>query len=668
MIWQIAEFYFDENTQLLTGPTGDQLLEPKVAAMLTFFCLNPERDINRDELLASVWPQQVVTDNTINRVILLLRKAFKDENKIKRFIITKPKVGYRFIADVKKLDTKPKPVKPPIKSYQSTYLLGLGLLLTLLLVLFTTEHQPETNSNPHVSPLIRLAGGQFNASMSPDGKRLVYTASDQQASTHQNTIYLLNPDNPIPIQISQSGGQSNYARWSHNGESLAYVFNDATGCQFHRVDVVGGIASTPEPFYQCMPNDYTQLAFSPDDRFLYFLERQHPIAPLQAYALDLTTGSKRRLSQPLAKGIGNHYLDVDDQSGAILLLSDQQPGISSLFRLETSDDTFQLLKTFDYSLNSAIWGHQTNTVVHPSIHPAYELIQTDLSNDQSSVLLSDSRRVSEPRKIHDGRNRDYSFTSYVHNRDITISGQADTSFNSSVMDYLPALSNQGGRLAFVSKRSGDSQVWLKKLDSNQLMAVEPIDAGRVYYSLNWSSDDNHIVANTNTGLLVIDANQIKITNAIVLKHPAYAVGWLSPQTLIYSHYQNDHWQTYSHGLNSQQKQPLESKWAMVLANEQQQLYFDQNMLIHRDGEPWSETQACGFMLFRYALTLELDGAALYCRSRENEQVLLKITDDLVETMDVQVSLGEFYSVAHGRLAKTVMASGHSDIMRTHFRD
>jgi DNA-binding winged helix-turn-helix (wHTH) protein len=83
MIWQTAEFTFDENTKVLSFQGNPQLLEPKTAAVLAYLCRNPNQDISRNKLMINLWQGQIVADNTINRVIVLLRKAFKDEDKIK---------------------------------------------------------------------------------------------------------------------------------------------------------------------------------------------------------------------------------------------------------------------------------------------------------------------------------------------------------------------------------------------------------------------------------------------------------------------------------------------------------------------------------------------------------------------------------------------------------
>ncbi|MEO0975087.1 MAG: winged helix-turn-helix domain-containing protein, partial [Pseudomonadota bacterium] len=98
--WTVGDYEFDANANRLRGPHGVVLLEPKASALLAYFCEHPGRNIGRDELLRTVWHGQIVSDNSINRVIVVLRKALRDSREERKYIATVPKVGYRLIATV----------------------------------------------------------------------------------------------------------------------------------------------------------------------------------------------------------------------------------------------------------------------------------------------------------------------------------------------------------------------------------------------------------------------------------------------------------------------------------------------------------------------------------------------------------------------------------------
>ena len=99
MFWKFGGFEFNANTRVLLSLNEEVVLEPKVASLLCYLCQHPQKNISREVLFEQVWHGQIVTENAINRVVALLRKALGDEGKVKQYIVTVPKIGYRFIAE-----------------------------------------------------------------------------------------------------------------------------------------------------------------------------------------------------------------------------------------------------------------------------------------------------------------------------------------------------------------------------------------------------------------------------------------------------------------------------------------------------------------------------------------------------------------------------------------
>jgi TolB-like protein/DNA-binding winged helix-turn-helix (wHTH) protein/Flp pilus assembly protein TadD len=69
-------------------------LRPQSAAVLTYLLLNPERVVCKEELLETVWPGVVVTENSLAQCIAEIRRELGGANE--RAIETVPKRGYRF--------------------------------------------------------------------------------------------------------------------------------------------------------------------------------------------------------------------------------------------------------------------------------------------------------------------------------------------------------------------------------------------------------------------------------------------------------------------------------------------------------------------------------------------------------------------------------------------
>ncbi|WOJ97676.1 winged helix-turn-helix domain-containing protein [Congregibacter brevis] len=678
--WILGDFSFDANTRLVrgrpsdhqdSGQNNDVLLEPKSAALLAYFCEHPNRSIGRDELLRTVWNGQIVSDNSINRVVVLLRKALGDDEKARRYIATVPKVGYRMIADVSAIDCSDTRFPTQQSSEKTRALLSKGLIvcagLALVALLISQTQRPagiRVQQPPSIAPLSRLGATQSNADLADDGQALLYTASNGA----ENTVYYRSSEAADPIPVSEAGGDADFARWAHGSEFAVYQYQNANRCEFHRIDRNAMGMRSAQVIYNCVAGSYTELTFSPDNSTLYFVERANSAGPYAVFALDLERGSKRRLSQPVAQGYGNHFVDVHPRSGKLLLLADHAPGKTSAYEIDTSIDSYTLLQRFEYSLDSAIWSHRDGFAVHPSRHPSYQLLETSLETGSSDVIVSDSRRISSPRRISSG-DRDYLFTSYLYNRDIEINGRTAAPFNSAVMDYLPTISHDGNLLAFISKRSGDSQIWIRDALDGSVTAIAPPDVGRRFLDLRWSPDDQQLLANTNSGLLIYSMSEEAFVHNISLRLPAHGAHWHDAATLAFSHFEDQQWHAYTHKLTSAQNEPLDERWAFSLSNDQQTLLFDQDFTVYRSGRELSALQACAEPLWRSQLRYRLDGKSIYCHAADSMRDLLRFSADMsVTRLEDVVSRYEFFSVRDSQIARTQVRSAYSDIMRTRRSD
>jgi DNA-binding winged helix-turn-helix (wHTH) protein/Tol biopolymer transport system component len=691
MFWSFGEFEFNANTRVLSGASGERVLEPKVSSLLYYLCQHPQRNISRDELFTEVWHGQLVTDNAITRVIALLRKALSDENKVKKFIVTVPKIGYRFIVtpikmtaeqqeklsvestvivakkieeDTLVLDVKRCREQQPSLFNKRFFQLSPILAAIMLCVYFFVLNSSFTeNNNPRVSPLTRLSSDQFDADMANNSQQLIYSGY----SENEQTLFLMEQPNGTPQRISlKSGGASN-ARWSLDDSRVVYVYRNKSTCQFHQVDFINGQAQPPRNIYQCIKNSYSDFAYSNDNQILYFVERINEYAPYVAYQLNIATGEKRRLAQPNAVGRGNHHFDFSPISGRFLLLSDQTPGNTSFFELDLSSDSYNKLTTFEYFIDNAIWAHQADHIVHQGPHPSYQLLKTDLSTKKSSVLVSDTRRINDVKRINN--HRDYLFSSYMFNSDIEINQKTTTDFNSSVTDFLPAISYDNQQLAFISKRSGYSKIWLKNLNSDELSSIEPPDQGRSFYSVQWSFDNKILLANTSNGLLLFDVKSRQVNQTITPALPAYGVNWVSDTEFVYSQYQSERWRLFKYNLTSSTTTQLDQQWAFALGNNKQQVLINQEMDIFVNGSPAPAELTCRDPNYRQRSTMRIDGNNFYCLSRKNSSELLRLESMTIvhKQAHKMKSMGYYdYAVSGDLQALSKTKSASSDIMRTNF--
>jgi DNA-binding winged helix-turn-helix (wHTH) protein/tetratricopeptide (TPR) repeat protein len=83
-------------------------LTPKAFSTLLVLVERKGQDVSKDELMKEVWPNTFVEEGGLARNISVLRKALQEGTSDHEYIETIPRIGYRFVADVKKThDTAP---------------------------------------------------------------------------------------------------------------------------------------------------------------------------------------------------------------------------------------------------------------------------------------------------------------------------------------------------------------------------------------------------------------------------------------------------------------------------------------------------------------------------------------------------------------------------------
>lgn len=73
-------------------------LEPRAVQLLRALAARAGRVVGKRELLAAVWPDQVVTDDVLKRAVAKARRALGDRRAPGRYIETFHARGYRFAA------------------------------------------------------------------------------------------------------------------------------------------------------------------------------------------------------------------------------------------------------------------------------------------------------------------------------------------------------------------------------------------------------------------------------------------------------------------------------------------------------------------------------------------------------------------------------------------
>jgi TolB-like protein/DNA-binding winged helix-turn-helix (wHTH) protein len=100
--YETGGFRIDPVQRVLLGPDGTRVpLSSRAFELLLFFLRHPGELLEKDRLMAAVWPNTVVEENNLNQCAGAIRKALGESRGDHRFLVTEPGRGYRFVAAVR---------------------------------------------------------------------------------------------------------------------------------------------------------------------------------------------------------------------------------------------------------------------------------------------------------------------------------------------------------------------------------------------------------------------------------------------------------------------------------------------------------------------------------------------------------------------------------------
>ncbi len=100
-------YRFETASGRLWSGTREIRLTPKASEVLTTLVLHAGELVSKEKLFATVWNGTAVSDDALTSCIQELRRALNDDSKEPRFIETRHRRGYRFVAPLSQDDEAP---------------------------------------------------------------------------------------------------------------------------------------------------------------------------------------------------------------------------------------------------------------------------------------------------------------------------------------------------------------------------------------------------------------------------------------------------------------------------------------------------------------------------------------------------------------------------------
>src|SRR5262245_21983532 len=106
-MFRFGDYTLDVARGFLQSGGREIELRPKSFEVLRYLVENAGRLVSKDELIKTVWPDVIVTDDSLARCISEVRQAIGDSSQT--MIRTVPRRGYRFTTTVAQLASETAP-------------------------------------------------------------------------------------------------------------------------------------------------------------------------------------------------------------------------------------------------------------------------------------------------------------------------------------------------------------------------------------------------------------------------------------------------------------------------------------------------------------------------------------------------------------------------------
>ena len=190
----------------LTSVGQEIKVERKVMAALEELAVSAPNVVTREELLRTIWPDVVVGENALHRVVGLLRKSLGDKAKQPRYIESVAGVGYRLLLrpTIKSEDAGESEPKPnPLTSGGRPATGGVSVLVSALRI--EKQHSLLADVVNHVIRYLNWSHGALRVYRLANGSEIDYRVEIHQQNTKSNVRTLWDLYSADGSELVESG-------------------------------------------------------------------------------------------------------------------------------------------------------------------------------------------------------------------------------------------------------------------------------------------------------------------------------------------------------------------------------------------------------------------------------------------------------------------------------
>ena len=601
-------------------------LPPKVFDTLLVLVRNSGRLLEKERLLHEIWPDTFVEENNLARNVSFLRRVLGGTDE--EFIETVPKLGYRFIAPVRRvqvmdestelvlekttralivaeeeMDEMPAPAAAPAprtfpRTAFAALLTSAGIFVLAGVFLAANVAGVRDRFWPGAPPRVALfasyATGVQMPSFSPDGERIAFAHWPTPGNDSWD-IYVKTMGSDPPLRLTSGPAGDTCPTWSPDGSQIAFLRNTKDGST--SIYLVGALGGVERKLLDLTPNRYFDLDWSPDGQYIAFAEKTDPRLPwdnfrsLGIFLLSVETLKKRQITFPSQSAGDNRFAFSPDGSTLAFVRYDEINGayLNSIWRVPVEGGDAAKIHEERSWIGDLAWTGEGASLVIASVRQGgSKLFRISATGGAPEPLPFGEESVHYPAISRRGDRlayvREYSDADLwrVELKSFRGPGKTPVTFLATARDESdPEFSPDGSRLAFWSEGTGKREVWMSNADGTNPIALTDFGAG-AGYAPSWSPDGKELafVAGYGPGktqggtfVLRLETRQVRRLTGEGFSFPSWSRDgqWIyltfSPQRLSYQI-----WKIPSKGGSPVQVQPGDGVFAQESADGQTLFY------------------------------------------------------------------------------------------------
>lgn len=499
MVWHISGFEIDPSINKVTRHNDglETRIQPKSMSLLIFLMENAGETITKEKIFETIWPDSIVTDSSLSRVITELRKVLGDDAKNPRYIKTIPKKGYRFIAEQGSSNNyTPKKQKDNRSKLYFFLTIGIcGFLAVSSWLIIQNKSSEETNwqGAPKVTTLTFDENYNRNPKFSNSTNLTMYTVSDSSFQNDRIIFGDLALSNYTELSISEHLRHS-HTTFALNDSHIAIRGRFGDKCEIRLYEISSSAVSQST---DCVSRTTNVIEWSEQKSLIITSEikRSEDKGPHSEFRFINTKGetiesefdvSLPKFSYVVATGIS------PDGNKIAYAFRNSYSAKYGLGILDLTDGSKLYMPRSFLAITDVGWSHDMTSLFY-AVHGTSDtgIWRYDIANDSHShVNRSDVWRFDTSNLDKDLLMAEWDFGTDQVALDI------DDGLNIKNIKRLetpeeneifPTFSPDGKFIAYASTKTGQLSLWLRDTQSQNSNIVK-VNKGANILGINWSSN------------------------------------------------------------------------------------------------------------------------------------------------------------------------------------